>query len=133
MFKITILLLFVFQVSASQAKPSKDFVFSVKDGRTHYRVKKEKNVLSYEGQSFSRKFEIKKCNEALVNDFLDRNNRFKSRGNLVLPEKSPGIQYSSEEESKNFPSSSYYGKFLRDLPREILRLAIKEQSLCLKK
>jgi len=120
-------------VSPSQANTSKDFIFSVKDGRTHYQVKKEKNAFSYEGQSFSRKFEIKKCNEALVNDLLDRNRRLKSKNNLILPKTAFGILYSSEEDNKNYASTSPYGKFLRDLPEEILRLALKEKSLCLKK
>ncbi len=133
MHKIIILLLFVFLVSPGQAKTSKDFIFSVKDGKNNYRVQKEKNVLFFEGQGFSRKFEIKKCNEALVNDLLERNRRLKYKNNLLLPEKTSGIHYSSKEDNKNYASTSLYGKFLRDLPEEILRLAIKEKSLCLKK
>lgn len=132
MLKIIILLVLAFQTLPSQARIFEDFIFSVKDGMTHYQVKKEKNFFYYEGQNFFRKFEIKKCNEILVNEFLEKNLRLKSKNNLILPQKFPGILYTSKNESLNYASDSHYGKFLRNLPKEILLLVFKEKGLCSK-
>ncbi len=132
MFKIIILLVLAFQTLPSQARIIDDFMFSVKDGMTHYQVKKERNFFYYEGQNFFRKFEIKKCNEVLIKNFLDKNFRLKNKNNLVLPKKYSGILYTSKNESLNYASDSYYGKFLRDFPKEIFLLVFKEKALCSK-
>lgn len=110
-----------------------DFQYDVSYKNIQYYLINSNDSLVYFDSNFSKKFIKRKCNRMMIDTFLSKLE--KSQKKIFPPAsntKQAIVLQNKNNISKRYSTSSKFGKFLLDIPKKILNMAIRDQYRCKK-